>query len=118
LSVPVRRRLPGWRLKGLLRDTMAPSLPAPIVAAPKRGFTIPLAEWFQGDLRSFAAEILLDGETDGRGFLDRAAVEGMLQRPLGSVESGTVLWSLMMLELWRRESRPSTAGAPAVAGVR
>lgn len=103
-TIPFERRMPGWRLKGLLKDTMADALPPEVLRAPKRGFTVPLAAWFRGDLETYAREILLSPDVARRGFLDPRAIEHMLARHRqGSSNLGTVIWVLLMFELWCRE---------------
>ncbi len=104
-TIPIDRRMPGWRLKGLLKDTLAGTLPAEILKAPKRGFTVPLAAWFRGDLETYARHVLVSPEADRRGFLDTQAVEKMLDRhSVGATNFGATIWSLLMFELWCRET--------------
>lgn len=103
LSIPIEERFRRWRLKALLRDTMADVLPREIVTAPKRGFTVPLTAWFREGLLGFASEVLLDRGARNGGLLDYSAVEKLVRRPATSLETGTVVWSLMMLEFWSTE---------------
>jgi asparagine synthase (glutamine-hydrolysing) len=103
-QLPVALRFPRWRLKALLKDTMASSLPREVLQQRKHGFTIPLASWFRGDLNSFAREILLGADARGRGFLDTRAIEAFLrEHTRGSRNLGSAIWSLLMFELWCRE---------------
>ena len=74
-AIPIDQRMPGWRLKGLLRDTLTELVPAEILNAPKRGFVVPLAQWFRGDLSSYAREVLVSDDVARRGYLDTAAIE-------------------------------------------
>jgi asparagine synthase (glutamine-hydrolysing) len=117
-AVPIRERLPGWRLKGLLRDTMAPSLPPEIVSAPKRGFVIPLSAWFRNGLREFVGDVLLDADTADGGLVQRAELERLVKSTDTGFDSGTVLWSLLMLELWRRDVEPARGASQPVALTR
>ncbi len=104
-TIPVDRRMPGWRLKGLLRDALADDLPAEIRKAPKRGFVVPLAGWFRGDLDEFARDILVSPEVERRGFLDTKGVEKLLRgHREGAQNLGTLIWVLLMFELWCREA--------------
>jgi asparagine synthase (glutamine-hydrolysing) len=104
-TIPVDRRMPGWRLKGLLKDTLADALPKEILNSPKRGFTVPLAGWFRGDLEAYAREVLLSPDVARRGFLDTKGVENMLVRHReGASNLGTNIWALLMFELWCRET--------------
>ncbi|HEY3727762.1 MAG TPA: asparagine synthase (glutamine-hydrolyzing) [Solirubrobacteraceae bacterium] len=104
-TIPIGRRMPRWRLKGLLRDAVADELPAEIRNAPKHGFTVPLSAWFRGDLDGFAREVLVSPEVECRGFLDRSGIEKMLSRHReGADDLGTAVWVLLVFELWCRET--------------
>ncbi len=104
LSLPVRRRFPRWRLKGLLRDSVRGILPPEIVDQRKHGFTVPVTRWFRGDLDVFAREILLDSATARRGFFDARAVESAVAAHVsGTRNHGSVIWSLLIFELWCRQ---------------
>jgi asparagine synthase (glutamine-hydrolysing) len=103
-QVPVSIRFPRFRLKALLKDVMADVLPPEILRRPKRGFAVPVAEWFRGDVGAFARETLLDDTTRGRGFFDGAALETIVgSHARGKLNIGHGIWSLLMFELWCRE---------------
>jgi asparagine synthase (glutamine-hydrolysing) len=102
-ALPVRDRFPFWRLKALLKDTMADVLPPAVLRRPKHGFTVPLTEWFRGDLVGFATSTLLSPEAIGRGFFERDALERFLRSHVkadGNVAEA--IWLLLIFELWCR----------------
>jgi asparagine synthase (glutamine-hydrolysing) len=102
-TIPVKQRFSGWRLKGLLRDTMSDLLPPEILNQSKRGFAVPLASWFRGNIAGFAADILLSREASESGFVDRKAVEATLSKHRqGRDNLGAEIWSLLIFELWRQ----------------
>ena len=104
-TIPIDRRMPGWRLKGLLKDTLEDVLPPEVLKAPKRGFTVPLAAWFRGDLEGYAREVLVSPDVARRGFLNPKAVQRMLLRHRdGARNLGTLIWVLLMFELWCRDA--------------
>ncbi len=104
-ALPVDLRFPRWRLKGLLKDVMADVLPAAILKRPKHGFTVPITNWFRGDLASFAREILLDDSVRKRGLVDVQAVEKALAlHARGTRNLSSVLWALLIFELWCRQT--------------
>jgi asparagine synthase (glutamine-hydrolysing) len=103
-QIPVATRFPRWRLKALLKETMADALPPEVLRHRKHGFTIPLATWFRGDLARFAADVLLSAEARERGFLDTRALEAFLREHMrGSRNLGAAIWSILMFELWCSE---------------
>ncbi len=104
-TIPIERRMPGGRLKGLLKDTLSDALPSQVLNGPKRGFAVPLAAWFRGDLDAYAREVLVSPDVARRGLLDTAAIEAMLARHReGTGNLSTTIWSLLMFELWCREA--------------
>lgn len=104
-AIPLEQRFPRWRLKGLLKDTMADALPSQILNRPKHGFTVPLARWFRGDVASLASDILLSTPARDRGMFDAPAVEDLLREHRhGRRNVGSAIWSLLMFELWCRQT--------------
>ena len=104
-TIPIERRMPGGRLKGLLKDTLSDALPSQVLNGPKHGFAVPLAAWFRGDLDAYAREVLVSPDAKRRGLLDTAAIEAMLARHReGTGNLSTTIWSLLMFELWCREA--------------
>ena len=104
-ALPIDLRFPRWRLKGLLKDVMADVLPSSILNRPKHGFTVPITNWFRGDLASFAREVLLDDSVRKRGLVDARAVENALATHEGGTRNlSNVLWSLLIFELWCRQT--------------
>jgi asparagine synthase (glutamine-hydrolysing) len=102
--LPVAARAPRWRLKALLRQTMADVLPREVLRQRKHGFNVPLASWFRGDLSTFAREVLLSREARDRGYVDVPAVEASLRdHERGGRNLGTAIWSLLVFELWCRQ---------------
>jgi asparagine synthase (glutamine-hydrolysing) len=103
LSLPDRLKAKGTRGKLALRRAFAAELPPEVLAAPKRGFGVPVSLWFRGELRGLARETLLDGTARGRGLFRPATVERLLdEHAAGRADHGARLWSLLMLELWQR----------------
>jgi asparagine synthase (glutamine-hydrolysing) len=102
-SIPAELKLPGMRKKGLLRDALKPWLPAEILARPKQGFCLPLADWLRNDLRDYAAEVLLDRTSRERGYFRERSVRGLLDdHAQGKADHGHQIWALLVHELWHR----------------
>jgi asparagine synthase (glutamine-hydrolysing) len=104
LVMPVRRRFPRWRLKGLLRESVRGLLPEEVLRQRKHGFTVPVSRWFRGDLNTYAREMLLDEATGRRGFFDLDRLELVLaDHAAGRRNAGSMIWSLLIFELWCRQ---------------
>ena len=105
LALPPAVKLPGGRLKGLLKTALAGVLPREVLARPKQGFMVPLARWLRGPLRPFLEDALAPRRVRERGVLEPAAVDRIVREHLaGRRGHGDRLWALLMLELWLRQA--------------
>ncbi|MFA6092453.1 MAG: asparagine synthase (glutamine-hydrolyzing) [Elusimicrobiota bacterium] len=111
-------RMPGdWKLKGLrghkwiLKKAFADRLPRAIGRRGKMGFGIPLGPWFRGRLKDYWQDNVLGSDALGRGYFERAALEGMWdEHQSGRRDHGYRLWALLMLELWHKQYEPDFKG--------
>jgi hypothetical protein len=79
-------------------------LPDEIIDRKKVGFRVPLDEWFRGGLKDFVHDLLLGRDAFVSRYLDRAAIERMLQDHMRSRRNEELrLWTLMGFEVWHRE---------------
>ena len=88
--------------KSLLTDSLALPLPADVVQAPKRGFTLPFDAWMRGALRPLCEAQLGAEGLDGRGLLrpgaGRTLWQSFLERRRGVTWSR--VWMLVALNAW------------------
>ena len=97
-------RAPGLRLKPLLREIMRPLLPAEVLRRPKRGFSVPLTQWFRGPLRSLAEDLLSEGRLSAGGLLNPAPVRRLLDAHLeGRRSYDDQLFAIMVFQLWHAQ---------------
>ena len=100
LQLPTNVLMPGGRPKGLLRQLAAELLPPEIAARPKRGFAVPIGQWFRGPLRTQLSEHLLEGPLASLG-VNRYAAERMLdEHSRQSADHTHRLFALLMLSLF------------------
>jgi asparagine synthase (glutamine-hydrolysing) len=100
------------QLKVLPRRLAARLLPAEIHQAPKQGFSLPLGAWFRGSWGRALQDVLADSA-----LLDPGVVRELFQGQRRGRNNTQRLFSLAMLELWRREYgiEMATAGTAHVA---
>ena len=104
LAIAPSVKLPGFRLKGLLKAAYADVLPPAVLTHRKQGFMIPLAGWLRTDLRPLLDDLLSPEQVRARGLFRVEAVERLKAEHAESRRShGDRLWTLMMAELWLRE---------------
>ena len=102
--MPIGCKLHRGQSKYILQRSFPELLPPEVMRRPKRGFAVPLAVWFRGELGDFAREVLLDSRTSGRGYFRLGAVKNLLlDHTSGRADHGYRLWGLLVLELWHRQ---------------
>jgi asparagine synthase (glutamine-hydrolysing) len=115
-------RLPGRVRRGqstskwLLREIASRHIPREILDRPKMGFTVPIADWVQGELRPWGDDIISTASPVDD-VLDMDAVRGLWR---STAEGGEHLalgaWALLVLKSWSHDwqASPSVAGAASL----
>lgn len=105
LSLPPDYRVTTRDTKRLLRAVGAPFLPKETLATPKRGFGIPLADWFRGPLRKKLLRMVdSHSEWDTHGLLNPKPLQkAALQHIQGKANHAALLWAAYCLMLWEQE---------------
>jgi asparagine synthase (glutamine-hydrolysing) len=99
--------------KRLLKLAMRDVLPPKIADRPKKGFGIPVAEWFKGPLREPLEEELSVERLRRQGLFEPAEVQRLLREHLsGRRDHRKPLWTLFLFQLWHRNwaERPAPSG--------
>ena len=98
MRLPANYKNRGGETKYLLKKVLSRYLPRECVYRPKRGFSVPLAQWLRGPLRNWARELIHDDSLMSRLPLDKERVRAVLDQQLsGERESHPLLWSVLML---------------------
>jgi len=101
--LPAEQKLEGQRSKVLLRRIAADLLPPGSAGLAKRGFGVPLDDWFRGDLAAHFEELVLVPDSSTRDLVDGDVARRLLaDHRAGTSHHGSRLWSLLMLEAWAR----------------
>jgi asparagine synthase (glutamine-hydrolysing) len=103
-ALPARFKVRGREKKIALRASLRGVVPDEWIDRSKQGFQVPMAEWFRTDLRDLAGEVLLDPGARSRAYLRPGAVAALLDRHLaGAADNSSLLWSILVFEVWQRE---------------
>lgn len=90
--------------KFILKEATKRLFPDGFFDRPKSGFSVPIDEWFRGDLASYAFENITDGVLADIGILNEGAVLDLLERNnTGRENHGTIIWRLLVLSLWSKK---------------
>jgi asparagine synthase (glutamine-hydrolysing) len=99
-NLPQSEKVRGGRGKHALREALRTRLPAEILDGPKRGFDIPLAAWLRGPLSAVVRDAV---EGLPEAWFDRNVLRQRLAQHAGGFsDHSQLLWSLFVLDRWRR----------------
>ncbi len=111
LAIPSAWKLQGRRRKAILLDACADLVPPALRRRPKRGFEIPLGEWFRGPMRALLEDTLSEGTLRRQGILRPEAVERLKREHLSGRRDHTArLWCLAVLTAWHDRAWPAAPG--------
>ena len=100
-GLPLNMKLRGLRSKFLLKRALRGILPERILNRPKKGFGIPVAEWFRGPLKEQMLSVLSPERIAREGFFDSGAVSALISDHLaGRRDNRKQLWTLFAFEMW------------------
>ena len=101
--VPQSMKLDRTYSKRLMRRVLYRYLPRHLVDRPKRGFSIPLADWLKRDLREWAESMLAPHQLERDGLLDVTGVRQCWTNFLTGQanHTQTTVWALLMFLAWR-----------------
>ena len=119
--LPHAWKLEDGRGKRILMEALSSRLPPELLVLPKKGFGVPLAAWFRGELREYLWDHLAGGILESRGIVRGPFMRALFEEhQRGRRDNYHLLWRLLMLEMWfrtrvaapRKESAPSESRAP------
>jgi asparagine synthase (glutamine-hydrolysing) len=101
-TIPPELSLNGGSGKHLFKEAMRTILPDEVIERPKRGFAVPLNQWFRGELEGFARDLLLSRRCSERGIFNQTYIEHLLGWQRRGRPLDLQLWTLISFELWCR----------------
>ena len=102
LSLPREFKIKGLEAKHILKDVARSLVPAELIDRPKMGFGIPRAEWLRTGMKELAIDTLTDTTATQRGWLNPVEVKKVLDLHMGGQDNDSIIWPMLMLELWAR----------------
>jgi asparagine synthase (glutamine-hydrolysing) len=86
-------KMQGWERKSVLRNTIGKQLPDQLLKSPKKGFNVPVRDWFKEDHNS---NILDLGNV--KSICDSLTIGQIIDwNTKGIMDSGNFLWTMIML---------------------
>lgn len=103
-TTPLSYKLYQGKTKWALRKILYRYVPEHLIERPKKGFSVPLAEWLRGPLKSWADDLLHTETLRKQGFFDAQRVELLWHQHLsGERNWQAILWNILMFQLWYKK---------------
>jgi asparagine synthase (glutamine-hydrolysing) len=92
--------------KWILKKVLERYIPKDLFDRPKKGFTVPLAEWLAGPLRDWAEALLNEINLKKEGFFNSEKIifywKELLQ---GKSEYEREIWCILMFQMWKNSKK-------------
>ncbi|MBI4523203.1 MAG: asparagine synthase (glutamine-hydrolyzing) [Deltaproteobacteria bacterium] len=106
-TIPAAVKMKGRELRSFFKNAYSDLLPFETRAKKKHGFGLPIPIWLRTDkmLNEMIHDLVLSSRSLQRGYFRRKALERLVENHKTDQTSffGTIIWNLMILELWLRE---------------
>jgi len=100
-KIPSNFKLKGREQKYILKDTFKDIIPKEVLNKSKRGFTVPIGEWFKGPLKSRLLELLDERFIMEQGLFNYEFIKNLLEEHFSErVNNAYPLWALYVFQHW------------------
>ncbi|MCM3639281.1 asparagine synthase (glutamine-hydrolyzing) [Sporosarcina luteola] len=100
-EIPLKFKMRRANGKIILKETFSDLLPNKILTAKKRGFEIPLAEWFKTELKELVVSSLTRETVEKVNLVHFDTVETIIEEHMKSKKNhANLIWSLIVLHKW------------------
>lgn len=115
-TLPSALKIHGNEGKYLLKKTLEPLLPHAVLYRPKKGFAVPLAQWFRGPLKTRVREVVLGDTLAATGIFNQDFLRHLVDaHQSGARDYSSPLWAVTMFDAFLRNL---DAGAQGLARPR
>jgi asparagine synthase (glutamine-hydrolysing) len=107
-SLPSEWKLRNGNRKSLLKDAYKDSIPKQIIQRKKKGFEVPLGDWFKGPLKGKIDDLLSKRAINDIGILNYEKVKGIIDRSRSNNpgDSNYLIWSMLVFQQWMAKYNP------------
>lgn len=106
LSLPLSYKRSNGTGKTVLRNVLYKYVPRELVERPKKGFSVPIADWIRGPLRDWAEALFATARTQHSEIIDTDVIQyKWREHLLGRQDYSELLWPVLMFESWAAHSK-------------
>jgi asparagine synthase (glutamine-hydrolysing) len=102
-QIPSGLKLRHNQSKYVFKKALEGVVPADVLTRSKKGFAVPVAEWFRNELKPFAHEVLIERQDDVLNPSFLASCWKQHQR--GQRDWSALLWCVLMFRTWQEVSK-------------
>ncbi|MBU1240742.1 asparagine synthase C-terminal domain-containing protein [Myxococcota bacterium] len=96
------------KTKRILRDIIQAHLPPEVLTHKKQGFSVPLREWFRGELREQLKEAVNSPVYRASGLFDPAYVHKLHRlHTTEALDLSWQMWQLLIFARWHEQPNPT-----------
>jgi len=99
-QMPFNLKVKGGETKYIFKKALESIVPKANLYRPKRGFGLPLGNWFKGKLNKYAAEVLLSKKSMTKELVEAEYMKEIILSRNQAEDFGPRIWALLMMELW------------------
>ncbi len=100
-KLPTSIKLYNGSFKYLIKEIVHKYIPKEIIQRPKKGFSIPIKEWYEDQLKDFFKEAINEKDIKEQGILNYEAVKNIIKRyNNGESNMINIIWQIFLFQLW------------------
>ena len=99
--IPIEKKIRFFKGKWILKKVLDKYLPAKLYERPKKGFSVPMAEWLRGPLKQWAEKLIDPKRIERDGYFNPSLVQKKWEEHLsGKKNWESLLWNILIFQLW------------------